>query len=136
MKSKLTIINFALVLLALSTLNSQLSTCFAQGTAFMYQGQLQNNGSPAGGTYNLEFTLFGTNTTGVAIAGPVITNGVIVTNGLFTVTVDFGSSVFTGQTNWLEIAVETNLASVSPPWLRASRLRPCPTPFTRRTPAI
>src|SRR5208283_5578145 len=34
--------------------------------------------------------------------------GVIVTNGLFTVTIDFGSSVWNGQTNWLQIGVETN----------------------------
>ena len=31
---------------------------FAQGTAFTYQGRLQNNGSPASGTYNLTFSLF------------------------------------------------------------------------------
>jgi hypothetical protein len=27
----------------------------AQGTAFTYQGQLQNNGAPANGTYDLQF---------------------------------------------------------------------------------
>ncbi|HMD53616.1 MAG TPA: hypothetical protein VKJ65_03580, partial [Phycisphaerae bacterium] len=80
----------------------------AQGTAFTYQGQLQNNGSPASGTYNLTFTLFNTNTSGVAIAEPVTNKDVIVTNGLFTVLIDFGSDAFTGETNWLEIAVETN----------------------------
>src|SRR5208282_3797061 len=81
---------FVRLLLCFILLPSAFSlSIFAQGTAFMYQGQLQNNGSPASGTYNLEFTLFGTNTTGVPIAGPVITNGVIVTNGLFTVLIDF-----------------------------------------------
>jgi hypothetical protein len=80
----------------------------AQGTAFTYQGQLQNNGSPAGGNYNLTFSLFNTNASGVAIAGPVTNNDVIVSNGLFTVLIDFGSDVFIGETNWLEIAVETN----------------------------
>jgi hypothetical protein len=81
---------------------------FAQGTAFTYQGQLQNNGSPAGGNYNLTFSLFNTNAGGVAIVGPVTTNGVIVTNGLFTVLIDFGSDAFIGGTNWLQIGVETN----------------------------
>ncbi len=94
-----------------STLNCQLSTAFAQGTAFTYQGQLQNNGSPASGTYNLAFSLFNTNTGGVAIAGPVTNNAVNVTNGLFTSLVDFGFGVFTGTSNWLQIAVETNGAS-------------------------
>ncbi len=97
-----------LALLVLSTLNSQLSTVFAQGTAFTYQGQLQNNGSPASGTYNLTFSLFDTNASGVPIAGPVTNNAVMATNGLFTVLIDFGPGVFTGATNWLEIAVETN----------------------------
>src|ERR1035438_10211376 len=80
----------------------------AQGTAFTYQGQLQDNGTPASGTYDLTFSLFNTNTTGVAIAGPVTNNAVIVTNGLFTVLINFGSGVFTGATNWLQIGVETN----------------------------
>src|SRR5208282_1185251 len=76
---------------------------FAQGTAFVYQGQLQNNGSPASGTFNFTFSLFNVSSAGAAVAGPVVTNGVIVTNGLFAVTLDFGSSVWNGQTNWLEI---------------------------------
>jgi len=37
----------ALALLALSTLSPQLSTAFAQGTAFNYQGRLNANGGPA-----------------------------------------------------------------------------------------
>ncbi len=85
---------FALTLLC--AFNSQLSTAHAQGTAFTYQGQFQNNGSPASGTYNLTFTLFNTNTTGVAIAGPVTNNAIFVTNGLFMVLIDFGPGVFNG----------------------------------------
>ena|SRR5258707_158013 len=53
MKIKLYFIE--LILLALSTLNSQLSTAHAQGTVIMYQGQPQNDGSPVSGTYNLTF---------------------------------------------------------------------------------
>src|SRR5208337_4457457 len=80
----------------------------AQGTAFTYQGQLQNNGGPASGTYNLTFTLFNTNITSVPIAGPVTNSAVAVSNGLFTVQVDFGPGVFTGATNWLQVGVATN----------------------------
>ena len=115
MKIRVQNLSVALALLALSTFNSQLSTTFAQGTAFTYQGQLQNNGSPASGTYNLTFSLFNTDTSSVAVAGPVTNNGVIVTNGLFTVLIDFGPGVFTGQTNWLEISVATNGSAPSPP---------------------
>jgi hypothetical protein len=59
MKRTLQIIVAASLLLSL---NHPSSTAFAQGTAFTYQGQLQNNGSLASGTYNLTFSLFNTNT--------------------------------------------------------------------------
>ena len=80
----------------------------AQGTAFTYQGRLQNNGGPVSGSYDLTFTLFSSNTGGAALAGPITNSAVRVSNGLFTVTIDFGSSVWNGATNWLEIGVETN----------------------------
>jgi hypothetical protein len=99
-KLKLTVICCLLSAICVST--------HAQGTAFTYQGQLQNNGSPASGTYNLTFTLFNTNTTGVPVAGPVTNSTVVITNGLFTVLIDFGSAAFTGATNWLQIGVATN----------------------------
>ena len=93
----------------LLALNSHFSTVLAQGTAFTYQGQLQNNGSPANGSYDFAFTLFATNTGEVAIAGPVTNAAVAVTNGLFTTLVDFGAA-YTGASNWLEVAVSTNSA--------------------------
>jgi hypothetical protein len=108
MKQHARILSILLALLGLSTLNPRLSTVHAQGTAFTYQGQLQNNGSPASGTYNLTFSLYTNSTSGTAVAGPVTNSAVAVTNGLFAVTIDFGSSVWNGQTNWLQIGVETN----------------------------
>jgi hypothetical protein len=106
MKSRVQNLFLALTLLA--ALNLQPATAFAQGTAFTYQGRLNNNGSPAAGTFNLTFALFNTNASGVAIAGPITNNAVFVTNGLFTVLIDFGSGAFTGATNWLQIGVATN----------------------------
>src|SRR5438093_13491872 len=98
-----------LIALALcSTLNLRPSTAFAQGTAFAYQGQLASGGAPANGRYDLTFTLFNTNTSGIAIAGPVTNSATAASNGLFTTTVDFGSGVFTGSNYWLELAVRTN----------------------------
>ncbi len=103
------------------------SRAFAQGTAFTYEGQLQNNGSPASGTYNLQFTLYTNATTVAPVAGPVTTNGVVISNGLFNVTIDFGPAAWNGATNWLQIAVETNkgttFTSLSP------RQRITPTPY-------
>jgi hypothetical protein len=114
MKSRIQHTLLALALLSTFTTFyvAQPSTCFAQGTAFTYQGRLNNTNGPASGTYNLTFSLFNTNTGGAAIAVPVTNNAVVVTNGLFTVTVDFGPGVFIGQTNWLQIGVETNGAIV------------------------
>jgi hypothetical protein len=104
-------VRYAPLFALFASLSLGLWSAYAQGTAFTYQGQLQNSGSPASGTYNLSFTLFPTNTGGTAVAGPVTTNGVIITNGLFTVIIDFGPGVFSGTNYWLEIGVETNGAS-------------------------
>ena len=98
----------ALALLALSTLNSQLATAHAQGTAFTYQGRLNNGTNPATGSFDLTFSLFGVSSGGSSLAGPVTNTAVGVTNGLFTVMVDFGAGVFTGSSNWLSIGVRTN----------------------------
>jgi hypothetical protein len=81
----------------------------AQGTAFTYQGQLNDSGSPADGRYDLTFTLYSfTNLPGTILAGPITNAAVTVTNGLFTTTLDFGPGVFTGTNYWLQIGVRTN----------------------------
>jgi len=102
------------------------TACLAQGTGFTYQGQLVNNGTPANGSYDLEFTLYATNMTGSSIAGPVIESATPVTNGLFTVTIDFGAA-FTGTNYWLEIGVRTNGAT--PFNTLAPRQAVTPTPY-------
>ncbi len=79
----------------------------AQGTAFMYQGRLNDNGSPANGAYDLRFALYDAATNGNAISGPQTNFAVAVTVGLFTTNLDFGP-VFTGTNYWLGIGVRTN----------------------------
>jgi hypothetical protein len=113
--------------LLLITLNSHLATAHAQGTAFTYQGRLNASGAPASGSYDLVFTLYTTNTTGVAIAGPATNSAVTVTNGLFTTLVDFGPGVFTDTSNWLAIAVSTNGANTFS--LLTPRQQVTPTPY-------
>lgn len=83
----------------------------AQTTAFTYQGQLQDGGNPATGVYNFSFSLFNTNSGGLAIAGPVTNAGVAVSGSLFATLVDFGAGPFTGLTNWLQVSVATNGSS-------------------------
>ena len=74
----------------------------AQTTAFTYQGQLSNSNGLATGSYDFRFQIY--STAGV-VAGPLTNAPVGVTNGLFTVTLDFGSGVFDGTTRTLEIGV-------------------------------
>lgn len=85
---------------------------FAQGTAFTYQGRLNDGSGPATGIYDLQFTVYdGTNSQAAVIAGPLTNSATAVSNGLFTVSLDFGAGVFTGGGRWLELAVRTNFAS-------------------------
>ena len=83
------------------------------GTAFTYQGQLVNGGSPANGNYDLCFKLYDDPATGSEIATPVLVAGEAVSNGVFTVTLDFGTGAFTGGARWLELQVRTNDPSAS-----------------------
>src|SRR5437879_13334812 len=106
MKTKLPSILAGLALF--STLNSQLSTALAQGTAFTYQGRLNIGGSPADGNYDFRFAVFNVESGSVQISPTVGTNALPVSNGLFTVTLDFGAGIFTGEDRWLEINVRTN----------------------------
>lgn len=107
MKTKLALKLIAALLL-LSTLNPQLSTLLAQGSAFTYQGRLTDNAAPANGVYDLQFALYGAASGGSAVAGPLDVPAIPVSNGLFTVTLDFGSAVFDGSVRWLELGVRTN----------------------------
>jgi hypothetical protein len=100
----------------------------AQGTAFTYQGLLMSEGAAANGTYDLRFTLYDQATNGTAQAGPIETNGVPVTNGVFTVRLDFGASVFSGAPRWLEVAVKNSLTDKLPIVL-SPRQPITPTPY-------
>src|SRR5512133_796366 len=100
-----------LALLWLSILIFQPSTCCAQGTAFTYAGRLANNGALANGSYDLQFALFDDAAAGNPVGSALTTNAVAVSNGLFTVTLDFGAGVFPGADRWLNLSVKTNGAA-------------------------
>jgi hypothetical protein len=87
----------------------QIQDIRAQGTAFTFQGSLNDNGSPATGSYDLRFMVYdSTNLPGIVISGPVTNLATEVTNGLFSLVLDFGPGVFQGSGRWLEMAVRTN----------------------------
>jgi hypothetical protein len=98
-----------IVLTSLSIFSFQSPSAIAQGTAFTYQGRLNDGGGPANGKYDLRFTIYDSlNNPGTVIAGPITNSAIAVSNGLFTVTLDFGAGVFAGGPRWLDIGVRTN----------------------------
>jgi hypothetical protein len=103
----------------------------AQGTAFTYQGRLNDSGQCANGQFDLQFELYGSAAGGTPLyASTTITSDVLVTNGLFAVTLDFGPGVFTGTTYYLETDVRTNSPGAGLPYTAlAPRLQILPVPY-------
>ncbi len=83
------------------------TTTSAQTSAFTYQGTLDDAGTPANGSYDIQFFLFNHPTLDFdtfLVADTVL--GVTVTDGLFSVEVDLGNNHFsTTQERYLELRV-------------------------------
>lgn len=71
MKRKFVCLIAVITLAALSTINPQLSTCHAQGTAFDCQGRLSDNGAAANGCHTMYFTLHGASHSLIMVGGNV-----------------------------------------------------------------
>ena len=81
---------------------------FGQTTAFTYQGKLNDGGNPANASYDMQFRLFDVAGAGQGTQqGATLTNPTVaVTNGNFTVSLDFGAAVFiSGADRFLEISI-------------------------------
>lgn len=87
---------------------ASLNRATAQGTAFTYQGRLSDAGVPANGSFNLKFSIFDDASVGNQLGDSITNAPTSVSNGLFTVVLDFGAGVFDGAARWLEIGVTTN----------------------------
>jgi hypothetical protein len=89
-----------------------------QGTAFSYQGRLNDTGAPANAVYDFRFALYDNVTDGNQLGLLLTNSAVAVNNGLFDVTLDFGPDMFTGENAWLEIGVRavgaTNFTTLAP----------------------
>jgi len=75
----------------------------AQTTVFTYQGRLTDTSMPASGTYDLQFALY--DGVGTQIGTTQTLDDVTVTNGAFSVQLNFGVAAFPGANRVLEIAV-------------------------------
>jgi hypothetical protein len=75
------------------------------GTAFSYQGRLDDGGNPANGMYDFQFRLYDSPSGTNQVGSVDIKEGVEVIDGLVSVQLDFGP-VFDGTALYLEIAVK------------------------------
>src|SRR5262245_38567788 len=92
----------------------------AQSTAFTYQGKLTNSGNLPTADYDMQFKLFDALSDGTQIGATLTFDGgpsnpppVSVSNGIFAVTLDFGTCpppfpCFNGNPRFLEIAVRVH----------------------------
>jgi hypothetical protein len=76
------------------------------GSGFTYHGRLTQEGSPANGTYDIQFTLYDAPSGGNQVGTPILVSSQTITEGLFTVQLDFGPSAFQGSARWLQIGVQ------------------------------
>jgi hypothetical protein len=104
------------------------------GTGFTYQGQLKQGGSTFTASCDMAFRLYDSVTSG-ALVGSAITTTVPVINSLFTVRLDFGASVFTGDARWLDIQVRCPTGTGS--WTQlAPRQALTPAPYALALPGL
>ena len=75
-----------------------------QSSSFTYQGRLTDAGTAANGNYDLQFTLWDSVSGGTQIGSTQTLNTVAVSNGTFTVSLDFGAGSFPGANRFLEIS--------------------------------
>ena len=105
----------------------------AQPTAFTYQGKLSNGGTAANGLYDFQFTIYGSDVGGTPVSGDIPVGDVQITNGIFTVNLDFGIAPFNSPTdNHLEISVRPG-AGVGAYTLLSPRQRITSSPYSIKT---
>src|ERR1043166_1177043 len=96
-----------LVLLFLAVIAYSARNACAQTTVFTYQGSLQSGGAPANGNFDFQFKLFDAVSGGTQQGSTLQRLNVPVTNGVFSVSLDFGGGTLPGADRFLDIAVTT-----------------------------
>ncbi|MDQ4123867.1 MAG: tail fiber domain-containing protein [Acidobacteriota bacterium] len=76
----------------------------AQTISFTYQGKLNDGGTPANASYDMQFRLFDAASAGNQIGAAQTKTNVETTNGIFTIQLDFPNA-FPGADRFLEISV-------------------------------
>ncbi len=96
---------FLALSLALWPLASLRAAGASLGDTFTYQGFLREGGAAANGVYDFQFQLQGSLAGNDALGSPLLLDNVGVTQGVFTVQLDFGPAAFNGESAWLQIGV-------------------------------
>jgi len=95
------------------------------GTAFTYQGYLNDGGQPANGSYDFTFSLYDAIAGGTWLGTVEVLNTAVI-HGYFTVSLDFGTGLFDGATRWLEIGVRPTGGGDYTPLTPRQALSPAP----------
>jgi hypothetical protein len=105
-------LKLALAMLALAVAGGS-AHAQALGSAFTYQGQLQEADAPATGLYDFQFCVYDV----AAGSSPLLCApefaDVPVDGGLFAVAVDFGATMFIGQQRFLELRVRPGASAAA-----------------------
>jgi len=118
------------ILIALVFILASVTSAFTQTTEFTYQGSLVDNSAPANAGFDFELRLFSVEAGGAPIA-TIQRPGVLVTNGIFSASLDFGAN-FPGAARFLEIAVKPP-GSANPPTVLAPRQPISSVPYAIRS---
>ncbi len=130
MKVRKTFLNMCISLIVL--ICSVMLFAAPMGTAFTYQGRLLDDNVAADGVYDFQFKLYDDPNTlaGTQIGSTLMTDEVDVLDGYFIAKLDFGSSVFSGDARWLEVAVRPGASTDPNDYVALSPLQPIsPTPY-------
>ena len=124
------------VCLATVLILASAGAALAQTTSFTYQGRLTDGGTPANGTYEIQFTLWDATAGGTQQPQPapvtITRTNVFVSAGALTVQpLDFGPSAFPGVDRYLEISVRRN--AIDPLTTLSPRQQITSTPYAIRS---
>ncbi len=97
------------------------------GSAFTYQGRLDQNGAPANGSFDLKMELYDAAADGNLVGAAAELPAQTIVGGLFSAALDFGGPlVFDGTAYWLAISAKTAGAPAYVPVPGRTAIRPTP----------
>ncbi len=98
-------------------------------TDFNYQGNLIEAGSPADGEYDFSFSLWDLESSGNQVGSSIFLENVVVSEGVFSVQLNFGDFPFQGDPRWLSIGVRAG-NSVDPHTVLSPRKKVSTVPYS------